>query len=230
MKTIGLIGGMSWESTQVYYQHINKLINQQLGGLHSAEICIYSVDFGQVEKLMFKNDWDGVASIVTDAALKLEKAGADFIMICTNTIHKIFERVDGAISIPLIHIADAVGEQLSSLNIKEVGLLGTNFTMEEEFLVSSFKERFDIDVIVPREDERKIVHNIIFDELCLGKVFDNSRREYIRIINSLRHRGAEGVILGCTEIPMLITEADTNIRLFDSGLIHSAKAVKLALS
>ncbi len=230
MKTIGLIGGMSWESTQVYYQHINKLINQQLGGLHSAEICLYSVDFGQVEKLMFKNDWDGVASIVTDAALKLEKAGADFIMICTNTIHKIFERVEGAISIPLIHIADAVGEQLSSLNIKEVGLLGTNFTMEEEFLVSSFKERFDIDVIVPREDERKIVHNIIFDELCLGKVFDNSRREYIRIINSLRHRGAEGVILGCTEIPMLITEADTNIRLFDSGLIHSAKAVKLALS
>lgn len=230
MKTIGLIGGMSWESTQVYYQHINKLINQQLGGLHSAEVCLYSVDFGQVEKLMFKNDWDGVASIVTDAALKLEKAGADFIMICTNTIHKIFERVEGAISIPLIHIADAVGEQLSSLNIKEVGLLGTNFTMEEEFLVSSFKERFDIDVIVPREDERKIVHNIIFDELCLGKVFDNSRREYIRIINSLRHRGAEGVILGCTEIPMLITEADTNIRLFDSGLIHSAKAVKLALS
>ncbi len=230
MKTIGLIGGMSWESTQVYYQHINKLINQQLGGLHSAEVCLYSVDFGQVEKLMFKNDWDGVASIVTDAALKLEKAGADFIMICTNTIHKIFERVEGAISIPLIHIADAVGEQLSSLNIKEVGLLGTNFTMEEEFLVSSFKERFDIDVIVPREDERKIVHNIIFDELCLGKVFDDSRREYIRIINSLRHRGAEGVILGCTEIPMLITEADTNIRLFDSGLIHSAKAVKLALS
>ncbi len=230
MKTIGLIGGMSWESTQVYYQHINKLINQQLGGLHSAEICLYSVDFGQVEKLMFKNDWDGVASIVTDVALKLEKAGADFIVICTNTIHKIFERVDGAISIPLIHIADAVGEQLSSLNIKEVGLLGTNFTMEEEFLVSSFKERFDIDVIVPREDERKIVHNIIFDELCLGKVFDNSRREYIRIINSLRHRGAEGVILGCTEIPLLITEADTNIRLFDSGLIHSAKAVKLALS
>lgn len=230
MKTIGLIGGMSWESTQVYYKHINTLVNQQIGGLHSAEICLYSVDFGQVEKLMFKNDWDGVAQIVIDAATKLEKAGADFIVICTNTIHKIFEKVEGSISIPVIHIADAVGEQLSSLNIKNVGLLGTNFTMEEDFLISSFKERFDINVIVPREDERKIIHNIIFDELCLGKILDNSRREYVRIINSLRHRGAEGVILGCTEIPMLITEADTNVRLFDSGLIHSAKAVKLALS
>lgn len=230
MKTIGLIGGMSWESTQVYYQHINTLVNQQMGGLHSAEICLYSVDFGQVEKLMFKNDWDGVAQIVIDAATRLEKAGADFIVICTNTIHKIFKQVEESISIPIIHIADAVGEQLCSLNIKNVGLLGTNFTMEEDFLVTSFKDRFDINIVVPREDERKIIHNIIFDELCLGKVLDNSRREYVRIINSLRHRGAEGVILGRTEIAMLISETDTNVRLFDSSLIHSAKAVKIALS
>lgn len=229
MKTIGLIGGLSWESTQVYYHHINTLTNSHLGGLHSAKVNICSIDFSDVERFMFRNDWESVADLIIDAALQLERSGVDFILIATNTVHKVFEQVSNAINTPMLHIADAVGEQLVSLNVKRAGLLGTSFTMQESFLVNRFKDGFDIEVIVPREDEVSIIHNIIFDELCLGKVMDNSRREMIRIINSLRHRGAESVILGCTEIPMLINDTDTNVQLFDSALIHSAKAVKLAL-
>ncbi len=229
MKTIGLIGGLSWESTQVYYHHINTLINNKLGGLNSAKINICSLNFGEVEKYMFKNDWESVANIIIDAALKLEKTGVDYILICSNTIHKVFELVQNSINTPLVHIVDAVGEQLSDLNIKCAGLLGTNFVMEQNFLIDGYKDKLGVDIIVPREDERAIIHSIIFDELCLGKVIDNSRREFVRVINSLRHRGADGVILGCTEIPMLVKDADTNVRLFDSALIHSAHVVKLAL-
>ncbi len=230
MKTIGLIGGLSWESTQVYYHHINTLTNAQLGGLNSAQINLCSLNFADIEKFMFKNDWESVANIIIDAALKLEKTGVDFILICTNTVHKVFDLVQNAVNTPLLHIADAVGEQLAGQRIKCAGLLGTNFTMEEGFLINSYKEKYGLDVIVPRDDERKIIHSIIFDELCLGKVLDNSRKEFIRIINSLRHRGAEGVILGCTEIPILVKDSDTNVSLFDSALIHSAAAVKLALN
>ncbi|THB70860.1 MAG: aspartate/glutamate racemase family protein [Gammaproteobacteria bacterium] len=229
MKTIGLIGGLSWESTQVYYKYINTLTNSKLGGLNSAKINICSLNFSEIEKLMFRNDWDSVANIIIESALTLEKSGVDFILICTNTVHKVFDLVQNSINTPLIHIADAVGEQLNTLNIKKAGLLGTNFTMEQDFLVNRFQSKFDVDVLVPREDERKIIHSIIFDELCFGKILDNSRREFIRIINSLRHHGAEGVILGCTEIPLLVKDSDTNVRLFDSALIHSAYAVKLAL-
>lgn len=229
MKTIGLIGGMSWESTQVYYHHINTLTNNQLGGLNSAKINLCSLNFSEIEKLMFKNDWESVSDIIIDAALKLEKTGADFILICTNTVHKVFDQVQSAVNTKIIHIADAVGEQLVAQRIKCAGLLGTNFTMEEDFLTKSYKDKYGIEVIVPREDERSIIHSIIFDELCLGKIIDNSRKEMVRIINSLRHRGAEGVILGCTEIPMLLKDSDTNVSLFDTALIHSAKAVKLAL-
>ena len=228
MKTIGLLGGMSWESTASYYKEINEGIKSVLGGLHSAKICLYSVDFDEIEKLQHKGCWDETAKILSSAAKAVEAGGADFLLICTNTMHKVAEEVQTSISIPLVHIADATAEKLKTDNIKRVGLLGTKFTMEQGFYKNRVSEKHGIEVIVPDEQDRDIVHDIIYNELCLGKINDSSRSEYIKIVDKLFSQGAEAVILGCTEIALLIQQQHTKVPLYDTTQIHAAQAVKLA--
>ncbi|MCT2533828.1 aspartate/glutamate racemase family protein [SAR92 clade bacterium H231] len=228
MKTIGLLGGMSWESTASYYKEINEGIKTVLGGLHSAKICLYSVDFDEIEKLQHKGCWDKTAKILSNAAKAVEAGGADFLLICTNTMHKVAEEVQSSISIPLVHIADATAEKLITDNIKRVGLLGTKFTMEQGFYRNRISEKHGIEVIVPDEQDRDIVHDIIYNELCLGKINDSSRSEYIKIVDKLFSQGAEAVILGCTEIALLIQQQHTKVPLYDTTTIHAAQAVKLA--
>lgn len=220
MKTIGLIGGMSWESTVSYYQIINETIKEQLGGLHSAKIILYSVDFAEIEKHQSKGEWDKVAVILADAAMRLEQAGADYIVICSNTVHKVVPYIQKEIKIPVIHIAETTAEELKKNNVKKAGLLGTKYTMTEDFL----KERIElsgIEVIIPDEKDIETVNDIIFDELCLGKIRDESRKEVVRIIDSLKAAGAEGVILGCTEIGLLISQEDASIPIYDTTQIHA---------
>jgi amino-acid racemase len=230
MKTIGLLGGMSWESTLGYYRAINEGVKKALGGLHSAKIALLSVDFDPIEKLQHKGDWEGASAILSDTALKIQAAGADFLLICTNTMHKVAQQVESAIDIPILHIADATADVLISNNIKRVGLLGTSFTMEHDFYKGRLSQKFGLDVLVPKKEDREIVHNVIFHELCLGKMVDKSKSEYIRIINSLADQGAEAVILGCTEIGMLVNQKDTNVKLIDTTVIHAEKAVEYAIS
>lgn len=230
MKTIGLIGGMSWESTAGYYKAINEGIKNSLGGLHSAQIALYSVDFEPIEKLQHQGDWDGTARILARAARNVAAGGADFLLICTNTMHKVATQVEQAAGIPLLHIADATAEALSKDGIKRVGLLGTAFTMEQDFYKGRLEEKFGLEVLVPRAGERKTVHDIIYQELCLGRIVDESREEYIQIIGELARRGAEAVILGCTEIGMLVGQADLDLKIYDTTAIHAAKAVEMALS
>ncbi len=229
MKTIGLLGGMSWESTIPYYRIINEGIKKALGGLHSAKVVLYSVDFAPIEKLQHKSDWEGTAEILSEAARNIEAAGADFLLICTNTMHKNAPHIEKAIGIPLLHIADATAEALQSKGITRVGLLGTAFTMEQDFLKGRLQEKFSIDVLVPDKKERETVHNIIFHELCLGRKEEASKKEFLRIIDALEEKGAEGVILGCTEIGLLIRQTDTQVKLFDTTRIHAEKAVQYAL-
>ncbi len=229
MKTIGLIGGMSWESTAHYYTELNRGINSALGGLHSAQILLYSVDFGPIEKLMTKEDWNSIEDIMADAARKVEKGGADFLLICTNTMHKLTDTVEKAVNIPLLHIADATAQVLVHDNIKKIGLLGTAYTMEQAFYKDRLISKFDLDVITPDEEDRKIIHDIIFNELCLGKLTDQSRKAYINISEKLVQKGARGIILGCTEIGMLLKQKDIDIPLYDTTRIHAAKAVEWAL-
>lgn len=229
MKTIGLIGGMSWESTQGYYRAINQGIKSKLGGLHSAKVALYSVDFDSIEKLQHAGDWDGTATILCDAAKRVEAAGADFLLICTNTMHKVAPDVEAAINIPLLHIADATADKLKDNGVKTVGLLGTGFTMEQDFYKGRLIEKHGITVIVPDQSDRNIVHQVIYEELCLGNVNEQSKAEFLRIVQELADQGAEGVILGCTEIGMLIQPADTSVKLFDTTAIHSNKAVELAI-
>lgn len=228
MKTIGLLGGMSWESTAIYYKEINEGIKSVLGGLHSAKICLYSVDFDEIEKLQHKGYWDETARLLSGAAKAVEAGGADFLLICTNTMHKVAEEVQSSISIPLVHIADATAEKLIADDIKRVGLLGTKFTMEQSFYKNRVSEKHGIDVIVPDEQDRDIVHNIIYNELCLGKINDSSRSKYIKIVDKLFSQGAEAVILGCTEIALLIQQQHTKVPLYDTTQIHATQAVKLA--
>jgi aspartate racemase len=228
VKTIGLLGGMSWESTVGYYRLINEGIKARLGGLHSAEIAMYSVDFDPLEKLQHSGDWDAMARMLSDAARRIESAGADFLLICTNTMHKVAPEVEQAINIPLLHIASATGEVLAREGIKSVGLLGTAFTMEQDFYKGKLENEHGLSVLVPEKQDRDSVHRIIYEELCLGRLDDSSRAEFLRIIESLASRGAEGVILGCTEIGMLVKQSDTGIRLFDTTSIHAGKAVDLA--
>ena len=228
MKTIGLLGGMSWESTASYYKEINEGIKTVLGGLHSAKICLYSVDFDEIEKLQYKGCWDKTAKILSNAAKAIEAGGADFLLICTNTMHKVAEEVQSSISIPLVHIADATAEKLATDNINRVGLLGTKFTMEQGFYKNRISEKYGIEVIVPDEQDREIVHDIIYNELCLGKIDDSSRSKYIKIVDKLFSQGAEAVILGCTEIALLIQQQHTKVPLYDTTTIHAAQAVKLA--
>ena len=228
MKTIGLLGGMSWESTLGYYRAINERVRAELGGLHSAKIAMVSVDFEPIEQLQHAGDWDGTAHILCEAARHIEAAGADFLLICTNTMHRVAPEIEAAISIPLLHIADATAEVLLSKGVVSVGLLGTAFTMEQEFYKGRLEDRFGLRVLVPNEEDRQLVHRVIYDELCLGKTRSASQAEYLRIIDALAADGAEAVILGCTEIGMLVTQSDTSVKLLDTTAIHAAKAVEYA--
>lgn len=228
MKVIGLLGGMSWESTVSYYQIINQQIKQRLGGLHSAKIVLYSVDFAEIERCQISGDWDKSAEILANAAQKLALAGADFILICTNTMHKVAPQIATQINIPIIHIADATIEQLQKHQINKVALLGTKYTMIEDF----YKQRIidqGIDVLIPKQSDIEEINRIIFTELCLGKVEVSSRQTFQRIINELQQQGAEGVILGCTELGLLIKEQDIELPIFDTTIIHAQSAVELAL-
>lgn len=229
MKTIGMLGGMSWESTASYYKAINESVKRQLGGLHSAKICMYSVDFAEIEKLQHQGRWDETADILSKAARGIEAGGADFLLICTNTMHKVAPQIESSLSIPLLHIADATGEKLVADGISKVGLLGTRFTMEQGFYKQRITDKFDIDVIVPNGDEQTMIHDIIYHELCLGVIEDASRRQYLEVINALHQRGAEAIILGCTEIALLVQQEDTNVPLYDTTAIHAEAAVVLAL-
>ena len=228
MKTIGLLGGMSWESTASYYRKINEGVRDTLGGLHSARIVLYSVDFEPVEKMQHAGDWEGTARTLSEDARRIEAAGADFLLLCTNTMHKVAAEIESCISIPLLHIADATAEVLVKEGIKTVGLLGTGFTMEQDFYKGRLTRNYGLNVLVPDECDRKIVHKVIYDELCSGHIIQSSRVEYLRIIDSLVEQGAEAVILGCTEIGLLINQADTGVKLFDTTLIHAEKAVEYA--
>ncbi|PMH42613.1 aspartate racemase [Vibrio sp. 10N.286.49.B3] len=229
MKTVGLLGGMSWESSVGYYRAINEGVKGSLGGLHSAKIAMYSVDFDPIEKLQHDGDWEGTAKILSGAAKNVQNAGADFLLICTNTMHKVAPQIEKAIDIPLLHIADATAEVLVKKGIKTVGLLGTAFTMEQEFYKGRLNENYGLTVLVPNEADRKIVHNVIYKELCLGNSLPASKIEYLRIIESLANQGAEAVILGCTEIGMLVEQTDTEITLLDTTYIHAQKAVEWAI-
>jgi aspartate racemase len=226
MKTVGLLGGMSWESTAGYYKAINEGVRNKLGGLHSAQIVMFSVDFAPIEKLQHQGDWAGAAHILSDAAKKIEAAGADFLLICTNTMHKVAPQIEQVIKIPILHIADATAELLLKNGIKTVGLLGTAFTMEEEFYKDRLKEKYGLEVIVPNTTDRKKVHTVIYDELCNGKIESNSKIEFLRIISELSQNGAEAVILGCTEIGMLVNQIDTTVILYDTTQIHANSAVE----
>jgi len=229
MKTIGLLGGMSWESTESYYRLINETVKERLGGLHSAKVALYSVDFDEIEKLQHKGEWDKTAEILVSAAQGIEKAGADFMLICTNTMHLVAPQVQAGIKVPLLHIADATAEEIKKAGIKKIGLLGTAFTMEQDFYKGRLKDAYGLEVIIPDEADRKIVHQVIYEELCLGHIDESSRNEYLRIIDTLVKKGAEGVILGCTEIALLVDAKDTSVKLFDTTKIHALKAVELAL-
>lgn len=228
MKTIGLIGGLSWESTADYYRYINTYVKKDLGGLHSSKCLLYSFDFEEIVNLQQSGKWNEATSCMVDAAKTLENGGADVIIICTNTMHKMADEVQESVTIPLIHIADATAAKVKEQGLKTVGLLGTNYTMTQDF----YKERLakhGIDVIIPSEEDRMFIHDVIFNELCKGEYKPESREGYIQIINRLHGQGAEGVVLGCTEIPLLIKQTDTTISLFDTTLIHAEAAANFAL-
>ncbi|MGR4017227.1 aspartate/glutamate racemase family protein [Vibrio harveyi] len=229
MKTIGLIGGMSWESTANYYQIINREVKARLGGLHSGKVCLYSVDFAEIETLQHQGRWDDTAIILAQAAKSVEAGGADFILICTNTMHKVADQIQQAVNVPLVHIADATAEQLVMDGIKKVGLLGTRFTMEQDFYKQRLIDKFGVDVVVPSSDDQTIVHDVIYNELCKGEVHDDSRQHYLTIIEKLVEQGAEAVILGCTEIAMLVEPQHTDVKLYDTTEIHAKAAVEKAL-
>lgn len=228
MKTIGMLGGMSWQSTVSYYQLLNTGIKNELGGLHSAKIAMVSVDFDEIERMQQLGDWSAAATALSAAAQSIEAAGADFLLICTNTMHKVAPEIEASISIPLLHIADTTGEKLIRDGHKKVGLLGTAFTMEQEFYKGRLSDKYSIEVLTPNLSDRQIVHDIIYKELCLGIISDNSRVQYLRIINDLKSQGAEAIVLGCTEIPLLVQQAHTPIPLYDTTAIHAASAVALA--
>lgn len=228
MKTIGLIGGMSWESTITYYQLLNEAAKERLGGLHSAKILLYSVDFFEIEALMSRGEWDAAANLLGDVAARLECAGADFVLICTNTLHKVAPQVQARIHVPLVHIAEAAADALLEQGICRVALLGTKYTMTQAFYRDKLTER-GIDVLIPEEGDVELVNRVIFEELCLGIVKPESKTAYLRVIESLRQRGAEGVLLGCTELGLIVSQNDVSIPLFDTTVIHANKAARLAL-
>ena len=228
MKTIGLIGGMSWESTVTYYQLINEGIKNALGGLHSAKVLLYSVDFFEVEALMSRGEWDYAADLLGGVAARLEQAGADMIIICTNTLHKVAPQVQSSIRVSLVHIAEAAAEALVARGISRVGLLGTKYTMTLDFYRDKLIEH-GIEVLIPEGDDIDLVNRVIFEELCLGVVKEDSRAEYLRVIDSLQQRGARGILLGCTELGLIVSSADVSLPLCDTTEIHAKKALELAL-
>ena len=228
MKTIGLIGGMSWESTVTYYQIVNETMKKELGGLHSAKVLLYSVDFAEIEEYQAKGEWDKSAEVLSAAAVNLEKAGADFIVICTNTMHKVAPEIQKHISIPIIHIAEATADELKKNGISRVGLLGTKYTMTQEFYKNKLIEA-GIEVVIPDSEGVEVVNNIIYNELCLGIISEESKKKYIDIIGELENKGAQGVILGCTEIGLLIQQADVTLPVFDTTFIHAKKAAMYAI-
>ena len=230
MKKIGLIGGMSWESSLVYYKIINERVREISGGFHSAKCIMESVDFAEIEKLQHKGDWESLNSIMVDAAGNLENAGAELIILCTNTMHLCSEEIIKNVNLPFLHIAEATGKKIKLEKLKKVLLLGTKFTMEKEFFSEILRDDFDIEVIIPNEMDREIVHKIIYKELVHGKIESSSKRTYQRIINDSIKNGAEGVILGCTEIPLLIKNRDVTIPTFDTTRIHAESAVEFALN
>ncbi|WP_252059174.1 aspartate/glutamate racemase family protein [Acinetobacter sp. AHP123] len=229
MKTIGLLGGMSWESTSLYYQQINKMVHRKLGKLHSAKVIINSVDFEEIAALQAKGLWQEAGAYLAEQAQNLEKAGADCILVCTNTMHKVAAQIEDSISIPFLHIADATAKEILSQNIGKVALLGTAFTMEQDFYKARLRDH-GIEVIIPNEADRKIVHRIIYEELCLGVINPDSQQQYIAIVERLIAEGAQGVILGCTEICMLIGELKFSVPLFDTTTIHAKEAVSFSLN
>ena len=228
MKTIGLIGGMSWESTIPYYSIINEFVKEKLGGLHSAKIILYSVEFDEIEKCQSSGQWEKSGEILADAASKLEGAGAELILICTNTMHKVYGQVQDKVSVPVIHIAEATADALTKDGIKKVALLGTKYTMKQDFYKKKLIDS-GFEVVIPNGDDVEIVNHVIFDELCLGKIEDASRREFSRIIEALKSDGAQAVILGCTEIGLLVGEKDSALPIYDTTVIHARRAAELAL-
>ncbi len=228
MKTIGLIGGMSWESTQTYYRLINQRVRDELGGLHSPKLVLYSVDFAEIEALQRQGNWDAAGEILGAAGQSVESAGAEFLVLCTNTMHKVASQIERAVSIPFLHIADATANVLKKDGVTCVGLLGTRFTMEQEFYLGRLRDH-GIQVIVPDEPQRESIHSVIYNELCQGVIKSNSKAEYLGVVASLAERGAQGIILGCTEIGLLIEGSDTDIKLYDTTEIHAEQAVQHAL-
>ena len=230
MQTIGLIGGMSWESSLEYYRILNETVKERLGGLHSAKCILYSVEFAEIEALQHAGRWDEAAQVMVEAGQSLERAGADLLVLCTNTMHKLAGEIEAGVSIPLLHIADATAEVVKAAGIRRVGLLGTRYTMEQEFYRGRLLEKHGIEVVIPEEAEREIVHRVIYDELCLGVIKPESRRAFTAIIEKLAAAGAEGVILGCTEIENLVRQEDSPLLVFPTTRIHAEAAVEWALN
>ena len=229
MKTIGLIGGMSWESSKLYYEFINTRAKDILGGSHSAKCIMVSVDFAEIERLTFKGDWNAIGELMKQAAQQLEKAGADIILLCTNTIHLVSYYISENVKIPFLHIAKTTGKAIKRMGLKKVALLGTKFTMEKDFYTETLVNDFDLEVLIPDTIGRQTVHDIIYNELVKGQFTTKSKKAIIEVINELQNQGAEGVILGCTELPILISELDIDIPIFDTGKIHAYEAIELSI-
>ncbi len=228
-KTIGLIGGMSWESSAEYYRIINQETQKRLGGVHSARSLMWSVDFGEIEDLQHAGEWDRLAEAMKDAAIRLERGGADFIVLCTNTMHRLADAITASVEIPLLHIADPTAQRIKAAGLTRVGLLGTAFTMEQEFYKGRLRERYGLDVITPDTDDRRLVHEIIYKELVVGEIRPESRQAYRAIMARLVERGAQAIILGCTEIMLLVSDEDSTVPLYDTTTIHAVAAVDFAL-
>ncbi|MBI9049142.1 MAG: aspartate/glutamate racemase family protein [Anaerolineaceae bacterium] len=230
MKIIGLIGGMSWESSIEYYRIINEVTKERLGGLHSAKSVMVSVDFAEIEEMQMRGDWQQAGQAMAAAAKSLENGGADFMVLCTNTMHKLADEMQAAVQIPMLHIADATAERIKANGIKTIGLLGTRFTMEQDFYKGRLEDRFGLNVLIPDEVGRGVVHGVIYNELVKGVIRDESKRQYIRIIEELIQAGSQGIILGCTEIGLLVQDGDCEVPFFDTTRIHAEAAVEFALN
>lgn len=229
MKTIGMIGGMSWESSAEYYRIVNEEINRRLGGVHSARCVLVSVDFGEFAPRMRPEGWDEITQMLVAAACQVEAAGADLLLICTNTMHKMADEVQAGVGIPLLHIADAAGQAVKAQSLQRIGLLGTSFTMEQDFYRRRLAEKHGLEVLIPEAADREIVHRVIFEELVLGRIVPESKTAYLRIIDGLVQAGAEGIVLGCTEIGLLVGQGDCRVPLFDTTRLHALAAVEAAL-
>ena len=230
VKRIGLLGGMSWESSAEYYRLINEATRERLGGLHSADCILRSVDFAEVERLQRTDRWDEAGALLAVEAQRLVTAGAELLVLCTNTMHRVADAIAGAIDVPFLHIADTTAEAVHEQGLRRVGLLATAYTMEQDFYVGRLRDRHQLEVLVPDESDRRIVHDVIYDELCVGVLHDSSRRQYRRIMRDLADRGAEGILLGCTEIDLLVGQQDSPVPVFDTTRLHADRAVELALT